>query len=98
MVLCLQVCLFFSALTTWSGGEIYTHNFYKTVATSCCRLHKKAQYPSINLKHLMKYNLYTERPLKILLTSAIKAGTDYLKIEFAPSLIGGIKFNSAFLH
>lgn len=88
---------FFSALTTWSGGEIYTQKFYKTVATSCSRLHNKAQYPPINLKHLMKYNLYTERPLKMLLTS-IKAGTDYLKIEFAPNLIGGIKFKSAFLH
>ena len=48
---------FFSALTTWSGGEIYTHNFYKTVATSCRRLHNKAQYAPINLKHLMIWEI-----------------------------------------
>ena len=32
--------------------EIYIHNFYKTVISSCCRLHNKAPYPPINLKHL----------------------------------------------
>ena len=33
-----------------------------------------------------------------MLLTSINAGTDYLKIEFAPNLLGGIKFKSAFLH
>ena len=75
--------------------------FHNSIWISVCfRLHNKAQYSPINLKHLHEFKIYIlSVPLKFLFfKTSINAGTDYLKSEFAPNLLRGIKFKSAFLH